>query len=258
MNTNTTTVNRELNKCMILGVEVSVTNMKETLNHITGNISRLKGRYICVSNVHTIVMSHDSDNYRHIQNSGFMVLPDGKPLSILSKWKGFRDAQRVTGPDLMAEIFSISEHKGYRHFFYGSTPDTLEMLRRELKSDYPHLEIAGMFSPPFRELTPEEDLEITEKINQSEPDFVWVGLGAPKQELWMYAHREKVRGLMVGVGAGFDYFAKNISRAPGWMQKYSLEWLFRLIQDPGRLWKRYLVYNSRFIFLMIKNNFMFF
>jgi N-acetylglucosaminyldiphosphoundecaprenol N-acetyl-beta-D-mannosaminyltransferase len=243
---------QEIQKCKILGVQVCVTNMQETLDNITGNLSNLKGKYICVSNVHTIVMSYDDENYRHVQNSAYMVLPDGKPLSLVSRLNGFAKASRVTGPDLMENIFRISEVNHFKHFFYGSTDETLKALQNELKAIYPYLKIAGMYSPPFRELTSEEDIQITEKINKSQPDFVWVGLGAPKQELWMYNHKDKINGLMVGVGAGFDFFAGNIRRAPAWMQKYSLEWLYRLIQDPKRLWKRYLVYNTRFIALVVK------
>lgn len=246
---------KTFDKINILGVNVCVTNLQETLINIIGNINELKGKYICVSNVHTIVMSYDDEHYKNIQNSSFMVLPDGKPLSLVSRLRGYSNAERVTGPDLMDQIFNIQGSNTYKHFFYGSTNETLDALKNELKASYPPLEISGMYSPPFRELTREEDKEIIEKINKLNPDFVWVGLGAPKQELWMYNHLDKINGLMIGVGAGFDYFAKNIKRAPRWMQKFSLEWLYRLIQDPKRLWKRYLVYNTRFILLVIKEIF---
>ncbi len=240
--------------CNILGVDVCVTSLDKTLSVITADLVNLKGDYICVSNVHTLVMSYDDKHYREIQNSGYMVLPDGKPLSIVSRFRGHRNARRVTGPDLMGSIFNISVRNGYRHFFYGSTRDTLEMLKSELENRYPRLDITGMYSPPFRELTEKEDNEIVDMINKSRPDFIWVGLGAPKQENWMNSHKGRVKGLMIGVGAGFDYFAGNIKRAPLWMQKMSLEWLFRLIQEPQRLWKRYLVYNTRFIILVIKES----
>lgn len=247
--------NQPIKKCKILGVEVSVTNLQETLNIITERLDDLKGKYICVSNVHTIVMSYEDEFYKKIQNSSFMALPDGKPLSIVSKLKGFPEAERVTGPDLMYQIFNISEKRAYKHYFYGSTFETLETLKSELRATFPSLDISGIYSPPFRDITEIEDNEIIEEINKCKPDFVWVGLGAPKQELWMYKHLDKVHGLMIGVGAGFDYFAKNIKRAPMWMQKLSLEWLYRLLQDPKRLWKRYLIYNTRFIFLSIKDLF---
>ena len=123
------------------------------------------------------------------------------------------------------------------------------MLEQKLRERYPHLQIAGMVSPPFRSLSAEEDAAEVEKINASGADIIWIGLGAPKQENWMYDHRDKVHGVMIGVGAGFDYHAGNIKRAPMWMQKLSLEWLYRLMQDPKRLFKRYLVTNTRYLWL---------
>ncbi|GIM33802.1 WecB/TagA/CpsF family glycosyltransferase [Paraclostridium bifermentans] len=243
----------ELKTCNILGVDINVTNMRDTIDIITKNLEYIKGDYICVSNVHTTVMSYEDDMYRDIQNGGFMALPDGKPLSIVAKRRGFKNAERVTGPDLMEEMFKNSEKKGYTHYFYGSTEDTLSTLKVELNKKYPKLKVVGMYSPPFRKLTEEEDKEIIENINKVEPSFIWVGLGAPKQEVWMSDHKCKVNGLMIGVGAGFDYHAGNITRAPKWMQNMSLEWLYRLLQDPKRLFKRYINTNFKFILLNMKN-----
>ena len=141
----------------------------------------------------------------------------------------------------------------YRHYFYGSTPETLALLRQVLKRRYPGAVIAGMESPPFRPLTEEEDAAAVARINAARPDFVWVGLGAPKQERWMAAHRGKVQALMVGVGAAFDYEAGNIRRAPAWMQRCSLEWLYRLLQDPRRLFKRYFVTNTKFMWWALRH-----
>ena len=176
-----------------------------------------------------------------------MVLPDGGPLSAYSRRHDFEEARRVTGPDLMLRLMEISPAKGYRHFFYGSTEETLERMKKRLAVDYPGLQVCGMVSPPFRELSAEEDAAIVEQINGARPDFIWVGLGAPKQEIWMNRHQGRVNGLMIGVGAGFDYYAGNIRRAPMWMQKCSLEWLYRLLQDPRRLFMRYLYTNTKFI-----------
>ena len=155
--------------------------------------------------------------------------------------------RRVTGPDYMRQMLSMGQQLHWRHFFYGSTPETLEKLRGVLTDKYPDLEIAGMISPPFRPLTPQEDAEMVEQINAARPDFVWVGLGAPKQEIWRADHQGRISGLMVGVGAAFDFEAGNISRAPQWMQKCNLEWLYRLMQDPKRLFKRYFYTNTKFI-----------
>lgn len=181
-----------------------------------------------------------------------MALPDGKPLSVVAKKRGYVDAERVTGPDLMGEIFSISAKYGYKHFFYGSTENTLQMLKSELEKKYSGIQIVGMYSPPFRDLSEEEDRFVVDRINAAQADFVWVGLGAPKQEVWMWKHKDKINGLMIGVGAGFDYYARNIKRAPRWMQKLSLEWLYRLLQDPKRLFKRYLITNTKFLWLIGK------
>lgn len=241
--------------CEILKTKISVTSMPDTLTYIENQIDALRGSYICVSNVHTTVMAYENEHYRIIQNSAAMALPDGAPLSKYSRMVGFRNAERVTGPDLMVELFRISGQKGYRHFFYGSTQQTLDDMRRALGRDYPDLVIAGMYAPPFRPLTEEEDREVTAQINAARPDFVWVGLGAPKQEEWMYDHRGKLSAVAVGVGAGFDYVAGNIKRAPGIMQRLCLEWLYRLMQDPKRLWKRYVVTNTKFVRYILRERF---
>lgn len=242
----------ELRHCEILKTNITVTNMQHTIAYINAHIEELRGRYICVSNVHTTVMSYENEEYRKIQNSAAMVLPDGAPLSSYSRKRGFKDARRVTGPDLMLELFKISPKKGYRHFFYGSTQETLDRMRTVIQRDYPDMEIVGMYSPPFRKMTKEEDETAICMINEAKPDFIWIGLGAPKQEEWMHEHQGKVNGVMLGVGAGFDYLAGYIKRAPMWMQKTSMEWFYRLLQDPMRLWKRYIVTNVKYLYLTHK------
>lgn len=233
--------------CEILKTNINVTSMPDTLAYINAHLDALRGSYICVSNVHTTVMAYENEHYRMIQNSAAMALPDGGPLSKYSRFVGFQGAERVTGPDLMVELFRISGQKGYRHFFYGSTQQTLDDMRTALGRDYPDMVIAGMYAPPFRPLTVEEDQKVIEQINTSRPDLIWVGLGAPKQEEWMYAHRGKLGGVAIGVGAGFDYIAGNIRRAPEMMQVLCLEWLYRLLQDPKRLWRRYVTTNAKFV-----------
>lgn len=233
--------------CTILKTNINVTNMQDTIAYLTDNLDALRGKYICVSNVHTTVMAYRDEMYRNVQNSAAMALPDGKPLSIVSKRRGFIEAERVPGPDLMPKIFELSKEKGYRHYFYGSTQDTLNKLKAQLQKKYPHLQIAGMYSPPFRPLSEEEDQKIIEKINDSNPDFIWVALGAPKQENWMYDHRDKVNGIMLGVGAAFDFEAGTVKRAPHWVQELCLEWLYRIMQDPVRLIPRYLDTNFSFM-----------
>lgn len=235
--------------CDILGVHIAVTDMKKTVSYLETNLPVLSGSYICVSNVHTTVTAYEDESYRAVQNGAVFALPDGKPLSLTSRKRGFSEADRVTGPDLMEEIFRISAAHGWRHYFYGSTEETLKALKGVLEEKYPGLVIAGLYSPPFRPLTPAEDREDVDRINQARADFVWVGLGAPKQERWMAAHAGRVQGLMIGVGAGFDYHAGSLRRAPQWMQRCSLEWLYRLLQDPVRLFRRYFVTNTKYVWL---------
>jgi N-acetylglucosaminyldiphosphoundecaprenol N-acetyl-beta-D-mannosaminyltransferase len=246
----TDNVNKSIITCDILGVKIAVTNMRETLLYIQNNLSKLKGNYICISNVHTTVMSYENASYCSIQNSGALALPDGKPLSVVSKLRGYKSAQRVTGPDLMGEIFRLSEFTGYSHFFYGSTKDTINTLAEKLIEHYPKLKIVGLHSPPYNKEVSTESDDFINKVNEIKPDFFWVGLGAPKQEKWMSIHKGKINTVMVGVGAGFDYHAEKIKRAPMWMQKLSMEWLYRLSQDPWRLAKRYIITNSKFMFLI--------
>lgn len=237
--------------CSILGVDIAVTNMRSVVGYLTENLEQLRGKYVCVSNVHTTVLSYNDESYLKIQNESALAIPDGKPLSLICKVRGYKNAQRVAGPDLMPEILRLSEEKGYRHYFYGSTEETLKTLESNLKKRYPRLNIVGTYSPPFRNLSPEEDEGIVEKIKEMKPDFVWVGLGAPKQERWMYAHRGKIDAVMLGVGAAFDFHAGTTKRAPKWVQEFYLEWLYRLIQDPRRLFKRYVRSNIQFIWLIL-------
>lgn len=233
--------------CNILGVNIAAIDMEWLVDYLDSNIGSLSGEYICVSNVHTTVTAYEDPEYLKVQNGGIMAIPDGGPLSSVGQRRGFKNMKRTTGPSLMGEIFKISAEKGYRHYFYGSTDETLEKLYSVLDETYPGIQIAGMYSPPFRPMTEDEDKAIVERINETKPDFVWVGLGAPKQEKWMAAHQGRVNGLMVGVGAGFDYYAGNIERAPEWMQKRNLEWVYRLLQDPKRLFGRYWHTNTKFI-----------
>lgn len=244
----------DLRYCRILNTNINVTSMKETVDYLTNHLEELRGDYICVSNVHTTMMSLKNKDYNEVQNSGAMALPDGKPLSIVCRLRGFYDAERVPGPDLMPEIFKISKEKGYRHYFYGSSPETLKKLRIELNREYPWLKIAGMYSPPYRALTQQEEEQVVREINKTDPDFIWVALGAPKQEEWMYRHQFQVKGVMLGVGAAFDFCAGTVRRAPVWMQELCLEWLYRLMQDPKRLFSRYFSTNISFLLKVAKEN----
>lgn len=235
----------EIPTCNIMGVNIAAINMDWLLEFTDKHLKELSGDYMTVANVHTTVTAYEDAAYCAVQNGGIMAIPDGGPLSSVGHKRGHAEMERTTGPSYMGETFSVL--KGVRHYFYGSTEETLKTLREKLNENYPGIQIAGMYSPPFRPLTEAEDKAIVEQINKADADFVWIGLGAPRQEQWMAAHQGKVKGFMVGVGAGFDYFAGNISRAPMWMQKSNLEWLYRLIQEPKRLFKRYFHTNTKFI-----------
>ena len=239
----------EIRKCNILGVNVSCLNMKTLLEYIKGNLDKIKGKYICVTNVHTLVTSYDDEKYRNVQNGAILVLPDGGPVAKECRKRGYTETERTTGPDFLNEVLKVSGRHHYKHFFYGSTEETLTKLKKSIDDKYNNVDIVGMYSPPFRKLTKEEDESIIKMINESKADFLWVGLGAPKQEIFMAEHKDKINSLMVGVGAAFDYVAGNIKRAPKWMQKMNLEWLYRLMQDPIRLFNRYLYTNTKFIVL---------
>lgn len=239
----------------ILGVNIAITNMQDTVKLIVEQIHELRGEFICLSNVHTTVISQKDEEYRKVQNSAFLALPDGSPLSLVQRLRGYRMAEQVAGPDLMPSLWKATENTELSHYFYGSTQETIEALEKKLRKDYPELKIAGMEAPPFRPLTEVEDEQAVARINESGADIVWVGLGAPKQEKWMYEHRDKINALMLGVGAGFDFHAGTVKRAPAWMRNHYLEWLYRLIQDPKRLWKRYVQTNGKFLLLSIKDAF---
>ena len=239
----------------ILGVNIAVTNMQDTVGLITEHIEELKGKFICLSNVHTTVMAEKNAEYRKIQNAAFLALPDGSPLALVQRLRGFKEAEQVAGPDLMPGIWKATEGTDIFHYFYGSTQETIDALEKKLREKYPGLKIAGMESPPFRPLTKEEDEAAVRRINDSGAAIVWVGLGAPKQEQWMYDHQNRVNALMLGVGAGFDFHAGTVKRAPGWMRRHYLEWLYRLCQDPRRLWKRYVGTNGKFILLAVRDAF---
>ena len=237
--------------CNILGVNIAAIDM-EWLNEFTDmHIKELSGEYLCVSNVHTTVTAWEDKEYCEIQNRGIMAIPDGAPLALISRRRGFNQTKRTDGPRYMLAVLERSANMGYRHFFYGSTQETLDKMRRVLEKEYPGVQIAGMYSPPFRALTEKEDEDVIKMINEARADFVWIGVGAPNQERFMAAHQGKIRGFMIGIGAGFDYLAGSIKRAPMWMQNCSLEWFYRMIQDPRRLFWRYMRTNSIFIWLTI-------
>lgn len=234
-------------RCRVLGVNFAVSNVGNAVLYVRSHLKDFYGKYICFCNVHTTVEASEHPDYMKIQNASALTFPDGQPIVNRIQKAGYVKAERIAGPDFMEEMFSSTMDGKLSHFFYGSSEETIELLKKKLPERFPGIDIRGYYSPPFRELTQSEDDEVVEMLNASGADLIWVGLGAPKQEKWMAAHEGKVHGVMLGVGAGFNFYAGNIKRAPLWIQKIGMEWLYRLFQDPKRLLKRYLVSNAKFI-----------
>ena len=242
----------EVQRVNILGVGISAINMKQTLAVIEQCISQDKQSYICVTGVHGVMESQRDSRLRSIHNRAELVTPDGMPLVWLGRVWGYPSVRRVYGPDLMLAVCQYSQERGYRHFLYGGAERVAKALAGKLQTRFPGLQIVGTYSPPFRPLTDEEDAQVVEMINEARPDIVWVGLSTPKQEYWMASHIGKLRApLLIGVGAAFDFHAGLKKQAPLWMQRNGLEWLFRLLAEPRRLWRRYLVNNPLFIMLIL-------
>jgi N-acetylglucosaminyldiphosphoundecaprenol N-acetyl-beta-D-mannosaminyltransferase len=234
----------------VLGVEVDAVQIPEVVHQIeTWIIQRDACRFIAVTGMHGVMEAQHDAEFKMVLNSADLVVPDGMPLVWLGRLRGFRLARRVYGPELMLSVCERTASRGVRHFFFGGAPEVPEKLAQILRNRFPGLTVVGTCSPPYRPVTNEEDEEIIAAINAAAPDVLWVGLSTPKQEKWMYAHRERLRvPVLVGVGAAFDINSGVKQQAPIWMREHGMEWFFRLIQEPGRLWRRYILYGSQFIF----------
>lgn len=199
-----------------------------------------KSMYVTVNNVHTMMEGFRNPSYQQIINNAYLSIPDGKPLQIVGHLKGNKEITRLFGPTVFENFIDWGRKDGIRHFFFGSSPQTLVQLKESIEKKYPGTIIAGCLAPPFAPMEEWQNEAFLQQINQSDADFIWIGLGAPKQEQWMSQHHAQLRkGVLLGIGAGFDYLAGNTQHAPLWMKNASLEWLYRLIQEPRRLWKRY-------------------
>ncbi len=239
-------------KVNVLGVYVDAINLMNGTLQVMRWIAEQKRTYVCVTGVHGIMESQRDPDLRRVHNSAGMVTPDGMPLVYISRAAGHPTCDRVYGPDFMLEICRESVTHAYRHFFFGANSKTLSRLTDRLKEKYPGLQIAGTYAPPFRPLTEFEGADVVARINASSPHVVWVGLSTPKQERWMADFRPYLEApVLIGVGAAFDFHAGTIRQAPAWMQPLCLEWLFRLLMEPRRLWKRYLLNNPVFIVALV-------
>lgn len=235
----------------IIGVPISVVNMESTIDTIINNMEKAKTSYICVSNVHTTVMARENDEYRKVIANSFLTLPDGKPLSVIAKKKGFMEIEQVRGVDLMKQIFS---KEGYNHYFYGNTQENLNILINTLAKEYQNLNIVGYEPSIFKELTNSELFQLSERVKESKADFLWVGLGAPLQEIFCERIKGTTDAIPIGVGGAFNVLAHIVPDAPQIMKKLGLEWVYRLTREPKRLFKRYFLTNIKFICYLIGDN----
>ena len=233
----------------VLGVPLALTDYERTIEWMDATIATRQRGYICVAAVHTVMACQEDRELRDAVLGSDLTVPDGQPLVWAMNALGHDLSSRVYGPDLMARYCERAALTGARMFLYGGrNQGALVQLALNLRTAYPGLNIVGGYAPPFRPLTGEEEDFVLDEINRSQADVVWVGIGVPKQEKWMAAMRGRLRApVLVGVGAAFDFHAGLVPQAPSWMQSMGLEWAYRLLQEPGRLWKRYLRYNPRFV-----------
>lgn len=234
-------------RTFVVGVQIDALSWDRALEHIFAWAERHESRVVCLCNVHSVVTARQDAAFRQAIAAADLATPDGMPVAWMLRRLGFPGQQRINGPDLMWKYCALAERSGTAVYFYGNTEPTLARLEDRLRRAFPALVIAGMVAPPFRPLSADEDAAAVAAINAAGAGVVFVSLGCPKQELWMAQHRGRVQAVMVGVGAAFDYHAGTLRRAPPWMQKSGLEWLYRLATEPRRLWRRYLVTNTLFV-----------
>ncbi len=237
-----------LSSFKVLAVRVDAVQITDVIAEMEHWIAaRSAEHFIAFTGMHGVTEARRDPSFKQVLNSADLVAPDGMPLVWLGRRHGYDMRRRVYGPELM-ETFCCNTGPSYRHFFYGGGPGVADRVAEVLRERY-LIRTVGTYSPPFRPLTQEEEADAQRRIRAAEPDVVWVGLSTPKQERWMYDHRDRLGvPVMAGVGAAFDFVAGRVKQAPGWMQENGLEWLFRLAHEPRRLWRRYLVLGSRFAF----------
>jgi N-acetylglucosaminyldiphosphoundecaprenol N-acetyl-beta-D-mannosaminyltransferase len=233
----------------VLGVPLALTDYERTMDWMDATIAARQRGYICVAAVHTVMVCQEDPELRDAILGSDLTVPDGQPLVWAMNALGHELPSRVYGPDLMAKYCERAALTGARMFLYGGRDqEALVALATNLRRRYPGLTIVGGYVPPYRPLTSEEEDAVVDEINRSNADIVWVGIGVPKQEKWMAAMRSRLKTpVLIGVGAAFDFHAGLVPQAPRWMQSVGLEWAYRLAQEPGRLWRRYLRYNPRFV-----------
>jgi len=232
----------------VLGVGVHALNMQQTIEFLLDSIRQKRKGYVCVTGVHGIMEAQKNCRFRCTLNESLLTTPDGMPTVWLGKMKGHRAMGRVFGPDLMIALCRESARLGLKHFLYGGVPTVAEQLKHNLETWFPGLEVVGTYTPPFRPLSFEEHFDLVRRVNTAKPDIIWVGLSTPKQERFMAEYISKFNcSLMLGVGAAFDLHTGRMTDSPEWVKRSGLQWAHRLIQNPRRLWRRYLINNPKFI-----------
>jgi N-acetylglucosaminyldiphosphoundecaprenol N-acetyl-beta-D-mannosaminyltransferase len=238
-----------IEKVNVLGIGISVLDQERAREFLFEAARRGERGFVTVTGVHGVSEAQRDNSLRQILNSALLCTPDGMPMVWMGRLQGKRSIQRVYGPDLMLNLCNHSRPENFSHFLYGAAPGVAELLARKLKERFPGLNIVGSFTPPFRELNDAERADLRDRVRKASPDFFWVGLSTPKQERFMAEYMPILpeAKIFIGVGAAFDLLTGRVRQAPKWMQRSGLEWLFRLIQEPSRLAKRYLVNNPLFV-----------
>lgn len=239
-------------KVLTMSLHVDLITKQKLVNTLSREAAMSHSRSVCVANVHMVIEAYKHPELAHIIDSADYVITDGMPLIWYLKNIYNIQQERIAGMDLLPELLSRAETQGQSVYFYGGTEEMLDRTRAYIKEMFPGLTVAGTYSPPFRNLTAEEKEAVIDTINQAAPTWVFVVLGCPKQEEWMASMKGAIRAVMVGVGGALPVMVGMLRRAPVWMQKIGCEWLFRLWQEPRRLWKRYGVTNSLFLYLFVK------
>lgn len=245
------TQERDFETYDVLGVPMSATTLDTASAAIVRWADDDKARFVFIRDVHGIMQAKEDEELMRLHQEASMVTPDGMPLVWLGQQAG-RPVSRTCGPDLMEKVLLESPRTGLKHYFYGGKPGVAEQLKAGFEARAPGLNVVGVDTPPFRQLTPAELDEVAAQINRSGADVVWIGLSTPKQEYLMSALAPKIRSTLIGVGAAFDFHTGAVKRAPHWMQKRGLEWAFRLASEPRRLWRRYLIMAPKFVWLIAR------
>jgi N-acetylglucosaminyldiphosphoundecaprenol N-acetyl-beta-D-mannosaminyltransferase len=243
----------DLERTAVLGVGVSAVNLRSAVDPVMGWIDRRERHYVTLTGVHGVIEAQDDPSFKRTLNGAGLTLPDGMPLVWLSWLAGRSDVTRVYGPDFTLALSEAMARARKSAFYYGGAPGVADLLAGTLASRFPGLVTAGTYCPPFRALTAAEEKEVAARIGESSADVVWVGLSTPKQERWMRQMRDRLDvPVLIGVGAAFDFLSGRVRQAPRWMQRSGLEWLYRISQEPRRLWRRYLRNNPRFVYLVAR------